>query len=273
MSTGRSNYARRMDETHGSRSRFLGGSGPIAFAHRGGTESAPENSLAAFRAAVEMGFRYLETDVHLSADGTVIAAHDEDLSRMAGHAARIEDLNTREIAELRLGGTEPIPHFLELAESFPESMLNVDPKSDAVVEPLIRIIRERDLVDRICIGTFSDERLERIREEFGSALCTSAGPRETRRLVTSAKAPGGVRRSRRSAVPYQCLQVPVQHKRVTIVTPRFIKVAHAAGVQVHVWTIDDPQEMNRLLDMGVDGLMTDRPSVLREVLRARGQWD
>ena len=252
---------------------FLSHGNPLAFAHRGGTESAPENSLAAFAAATELGFSYLETDVHLSSDGVVIAAHDEDLSRVAGHPARIEHLTTAELAEIKLGGTEPIPRFEELLEAFPDSKLNIDPKSDAVVDPLIAMIKAADAVDRVCIGTFSEDRLARIRAAFGSELCTAAGPRESTRMIASAKTPGSRRRSlKKGAVPYQCMQVPVRHKGVTVVTPKTISAAHNLGIQVHVWTVDDPLEMNRLLDLGVDGIMTDLPSVLRSVLLDRGQW-
>lgn len=251
---------------------YLEHHGPLAFAHRGGTESAPENSVAAFTAAVELGFRYLETDVHLSADGTVVAVHDEHLDRVSDRRGAIAELHWSEISRARLGGTEPIPTLEELLETFPEERFNVDPKTDEVVAPLVALLRRMDAVDRVCIGAFSDGRVRRIRSELGSALCTSAGPRETARLVASTKVPGGSRRGSRPPVPYGCFQVPVRHMGVRIVTRRFVETAHAAGAQVHVWTVDEPAEMERLLDLGVDGIMTDRPSVLREVLSRRGQW-
>lgn len=250
---------------------FLDHPGPLAFAHRGGTESAPENSVAAFGAAVGLGFRYLETDVHLSADGVVVAAHDERLDRVADRQGAIAELTWAEIATARLGGSEPVPTFEELLRTFPEQRFNVDPKSDEVVGPLVDLLARLDAVERVCIGAFSDDRLARLRGAFGSALCTSAGPRETVRFVAAARLPGGPR-SRRRAPAYQCLQVPTHHRGVEIVTPRFVQAAHGRGLQVHVWTVDDPDEMHRLLELGVDGLMTDRPSVLRGVLTERGQW-
>lgn len=251
---------------------YLEHTGTLAFAHRGGTESAPENSLAAFAAAVSVGFRYLETDVHLTSDGVVVATHDERLDRVADAGGAIAEMTWSEVRTARLGGTEPIPTFEELLESFPDRRFNVDPKSDAVVEGLVEALVRHDAVDRVCIGAFSDERLDRVRRALGPEVCTSAGPRETAKLVATSKVPGAARRSGRSRPRYQCLQVPVRHRGVELVTPRFVEAAHSRGAQVHVWTIDDPSEMHRLLELGVDGLMTDRPSVLRGVLEARGEW-
>jgi glycerophosphoryl diester phosphodiesterase len=251
---------------------WLEHTGPLAFAHRGGTESAPENSLAAFAAAVSVGFRYLETDVHLTVDGVVVATHDERLERVADAGGAIAEMTWSEVRRARLGGTEPIPTFEELLEAFPHQRFNVDPKSDAVVDALVATLVRLDAVHRVCIGAFSDERLARVRTALGPDVCTSAGPRETARLVAASKVPGAARRAGAGRTGYQCLQVPVRHRGVELVTRRFVETAHARGAQVHVWTIDDPAEMHRLLDLGVDGLMTDRPSVLRSVLEARGEW-
>ncbi len=251
---------------------FLEHHAPLAFAHRGGTEAAPENSVAAFAAAVELGFRYLETDVHLSADGVVVAAHDEHLDRVSDRSGAIAELAWSYIAGARLGGSEPIPSFEELLRTFPEQRFNVDPKSDAVAKPLADLLRRVDAVDRVCIGAFSDSRVRFLREELGPGLCTSAGPRETARLVAASKLPRSAGRAPRTPASFRCLQVPTRHLGVEIVTRRFVETAHLRGLQVHVWTIDDPAEMHRLLDLGVDGIMTDLPSVLRATLRGRDAW-
>ena len=250
----------------------------MPFAHRGGTEAAPENSLAAFSAAVDTGFTYLETDVHLSADGVVVATHDEDLSRVSDVDGAVAEMTWAEIRSARLGGSEPIPTFEELLEAFPDRKFNIDPKSDAVTDALVEILVRHEILDRVCIGAFSEDRLAHVRSRLGRAVATSGSPREVAALVAASKVPGRRRAGagrvgvRRRAPAYDCVQVPVRHKGVEIVTRRFVETAHAKGVQVHVWTIDDPAEMNRLLDLGVDGLMTDRPSVLRRVLEARGTW-
>ncbi len=250
---------------------FLEHHAPLAFAHRGGTEAAPENSLAAFSAAVDLGYRYLETDVHLTSDGVIVATHDERLDRVADAVGAIAEMTWSEVRRARLGGSEPIPTFEELLGTFTEHRFNIDPKSDEVVGPLLATLVRMDAMDRVCIGAFSQDRLTRVRAALGAAVCTSAGPRETARLVAASKLPGGTRWPAQ-APPYQCVQVPQRHKGVAVVTPRFVDAAHRRGVQVHVWTVDDPAEMTRLLDLGVDGIMTDRPSVLRRVLQQRGDW-
>ena len=221
---------------------------------------------------MEEGFVYLETDVHLSADGVVVATHDEDLARVADVDGLIADMAWADIRAARLGGTEPIPTFEELLEAFPDQKFNIDPKSDEVTDALVEILVRRDALERVCIGAFSDDRLVRIRGRLGRDVCTSAGPREIAALVAAARLPGSARRRLRSQPAYDCVQVPVRHRRVEIVTRRFVDAAHARGVQVHVWTIDEPAEMHRLLDLGVDGIMTDRPTVLRGVLESRGTW-
>ena len=238
---------------------------PLAFAHRGGAEEFPENSLAAFRAATDMGFRYLETDVHLSADGVVVAFHDDVLDRVTDGSGAVADLTWDELRDARIQGTEPIPTMAELFETFPDVRFNIDAKSEAVVEPLLALIREHGAVDRVCIGAFDDARLARIRSSL-VGVCTVLGPNAIARL----KAAG--RRVPVGRLAGDCAQVPIEHGRWTVVERRFVRAAHRRGLQVHVWTIDDADEMHTLLDLGVDGIMTDRPSVLREVYRSRGLW-
>jgi glycerophosphoryl diester phosphodiesterase len=181
----------------------------------------------------------------------------------------LADLPWSEVSAARIGGSEPIPTLDELLEEFPDARFNIDPKSDHVVVALVAALRRYDAVRRVCIGAFSDERLRRLRSLLGPDLCTAAGPREIAALVGSSRLG---RSERREPPGYQCLQVPVRHMKVEIVTPAMVAAAHSLGRQVHVWTIDEPDEMHRLLDMGVDGLMTDRPSVLKGVLVERGSW-
>jgi len=245
---------------------YLDHPGPLAFAHRGGAEEYPENSLAAFAHAVALGYRYLETDVHLTADGVVLAFHDDSLDRVTDRSGPIAACTAAEVAEARIGGMEPIPTLDELLETFPDTRINIDPKDDRVVEPLVRTIERHRALERVCLGSFSGRRLTRCRRLLGPDLCTSAGPMGTVRCRLAslglATAPTDV----------DCLQVPVRQSGIPIVDRRFVDHAHRRGLQVHVWTIDDPDQMHRLLDLGVDGIMTDRPSVLRAVLVDRGAW-
>jgi glycerophosphoryl diester phosphodiesterase len=170
------------------------------------------------------------------------------------------------VAEARVDGREPIPLLEDLLGSFPDARVNIDPKHDRSVEPLIEVLRRCDAVDRVCIGSFSDERLRRLRLRLGAGLCTSMGPRAVARLRLDARS------GRVHPTPAGCVQIPERVRNVTVTNAAVVRAAHRAGLQVHVWTVDDPADMHRLLDLGVDGIMTDRPGVLKEVLQARGQW-
>ncbi len=240
--------------------------GPIAIAHRGGAGDWPENTLPAFEGAVRLGYRFVETDVHVTADGVLVAFHDDRLDRATDRTGRIGDLRWDEVARARVDGREPIPRFEELLSSFPDLRVNVDPKADDAVEPLVRTLRSAGALGRVCVGAFSDRRLERVRALAGPELATSMGPRAVARLLGAAR---GLGRGRFVEV---AAQVPPTLKGRPLVTRRFVDTAHRLGVSVQVWTIDEPAEMDRLLDLGVDGIMTDRPAVLREVLERRGQW-
>ena len=248
----------------------LDGPTPIAFAHRGAHEQVPENSVRAFDEAHRQGYRFFETDLHVSADGRLFAFHDDLLDRVTDRTGPLSALPAAELARVRIDGTDPIPTFDELLESFPDVRWNIDPKSDGAVISLARALRRHRALGRVNVGAFSDVRLRRLRSLLGPELSSSAGPREVATLVLAARAPGGGRR--RSSEPFGCVQIPVRYRNVELVTEALIDAAHARDVQVHVWTVDDAAEMHRLLDLGVDGIITDRPQVLRSVLEARGTW-
>jgi glycerophosphoryl diester phosphodiesterase len=235
---------------------------PLAFAHRGGASDAPENTLPAFQHAVDLGYHYLETDVHVTADGVVVAFHDDDLSRTTGRPGLIHELSWSEVATARVDGTEPIPRLVDLLRAFPDRRINIDCKTDAVAGPLGDVLAEEKVLDRVCVASFSDRRLITLRRRFGPNLCTSAGPVELGVLKLLRVAPPGV----------LAAQVPIDLKGFPVVTAGFVRTCHQRGVEVHVWTIDQPGEMERLLDLGVDGIMTDHGAVLRDVLVRRGQW-
>lgn len=239
-----------------------------AFAHRGGTGSAPENTMAAFQDAINLGYVYLETDVHLTADGVVVAFHDEDLSRTCGVCARIEDLTWSELKGIRVDGAHNIPLLEEILTTWPSARINIDCKSDVVVEPLIGLLRRTDVLGRICVGSFSDKRLNQIRSSLGDDVCTSLGPRGVARLLAATTSHDRLA----TGLGAHVAQVPVKQGPLPLVTKRFIETAHRVGLLVHVWTIDDPQEIARLIDLGVDGIMSDDTRALRDVLTARNMW-
>jgi glycerophosphoryl diester phosphodiesterase len=242
---------------------FLDWPGPLAFAHRGGASEAPENTLPAFERAVELGYTYLETDVHVTSDGVLVAFHDTDLSRTCGRPGIITELPWAEVSTARVAGREPIPLMEDLLSAFPEARFNIDCKSNAAVSALVSMIKRTNSRSRVCLSAFDDRRLIRLRNALGPRVCTGLGPAQVAALRVLGRTAGAG----------GAAQVPVRQGRVTLVDERFVGGAHRRGIQVHVWTIDDAAEMRRLLDMGVDGLMTDRPIVLRDVLIDRGEWN
>lgn len=240
---------------------------PLAFAHRGGAGDWPENTMPAFAGAVALGYRHVETDAHVTRDGVVLAFHDDALDRATDRRGVIAELDYASVREAKVDGREPIPLLEDLLGAWPDLFVNIDPKHDEVVEPLADLLARMDVVDRVCIGSFSDLRLARIRARLGPALCTSLGPIDTARVRQA-----GLDGLHLDDLPAPCLQVPASVGEVVLVDERFVAVAHDHGLQVHVWTVDDADEMQRLLDLGVDGLMTDRPGVLKDVLVGRHAW-
>jgi len=245
----------------------------LAFAHRGGAYHPEveglENTMAAFRHAVELGYDYLETDVHITRDGVLLAFHDQVLDRVTDHTGEIVATSYAEVRDALVGGRERVPTLAELFEEFPRAHFNIDLKSDGAVAPLADFITVRDAEDRVLVGSFSRRRLRHFRQLTAGLVPTSAHPLEAMafRFLPSGRLADLLTRGRVAA-----LQIPHRRGRWVIATPRLVRRAHAVGKHVHVWTIDDPDEMRELLDRGVDGLFTDRTDVLRTVLEERGQW-
>ncbi|GGT01580.1 glycerophosphoryl diester phosphodiesterase [Planobispora rosea] len=252
---------------------FLDHPVPLAFAHRGGALEGRENTYAAFAHAVELGYTYLETDAHATADGVLLAFHDHTLDRVTDRSGRISALPYRTVREARIGGAEEIPLLEELLGSWPEARFNIDVKEAEAIAPLARVVKRTNAYDRICLTSFSDERLARARAAMGRDVCSALGPRGVAALRAAAATSAYGRlltRLARAGVP--CAQVPVGFRGLRVTTPALVRTAHALGMQIHVWTVNGTREMERLLDLGVDGVMTDNVTGLREVLRARGQW-
>jgi glycerophosphoryl diester phosphodiesterase len=256
-----------------ARYAFLDHPGPIAFAHRGGAGEAPENTWTAFSRAVDLGFHYMETDVHATADGVVLIIHDPDLLRTAGRLGLVRAMTAKDLASVRLAGDEPIPRLDEVLAAWPDVRWNIDAKHDSAVEPLVRTLQRAGAVDRVCITSFSDRRLTRISREVGPRLCTAMGPASIASLrlasllggSAGATVAGRLRR-------FGAVQVPLRQGVMPIVDRRFVATTHRIGLPVHVWTVDNEVVMARLLDLGVDGIMTDRPTALKAILEQRGAW-
>jgi glycerophosphoryl diester phosphodiesterase len=221
--------------------------------------------MPAFEHAVRLGYRYLETDAHATADGVLLAFHDGVLDRVTDRSGTIAQLPWDTVRQARLGDLG-IPLMEELLTAWPDVRVNIDLKHEGSVEPLVEILDRTGAHQRVCVASFSGKRLDRFRRLTAGRVCTAIGPWDITRLRGAGF---GLPTGRFAG---DCAQVPVREGPVLIVDRRFVEGAHRHGLPVHVWTIDDAAEMDRLLDLGVDGIMTDRPSVLKEVLVRRGQW-
>ena len=250
------------DRTNGRLHPYLEWDGPIPFAHRGGASDVPENTLPAFQYAVDAGYHYVETDVQVTADGVLVAFHDNDLSRTCGRAGRISDLPWSEVKTALVDGAAPIPLLEDMLGTWPDLRVNIDCKTNTAVAALVAALTRCKALDRVCVGAFSNRRMRELKSLLGDGLCTALSPGG----VTSLRF-GKPRRAAADAA-----QVPTSQGPITVVNENFIAKAHALGIKVHVWTIDEPVEMHRLLDLGVDGIMTDKPLILKDVLQTRGVW-
>ncbi len=245
---------------------YLGHPRPAPFAHRGYSAKHPENTMAAFAAAIDLGYQYVETDVHATADGVLVAFHDDRLDRVTDRTGLIAEMDWSAVRQARVDGLEPIPELEEMLTSWPELRINIDPKQDTAVGPLLAVLARTRAWDRVCVGSFSGRRLKQIRAAAGDRLCTSMGPMDVVRMrLKSYHLPVGGFQAR-------CIQVPPRQYGLPIVDAQFIAAAHRLGLPVHVWTINREAEMHRLLDLGVDAIMTDEAETLKRVFQARGIW-
>ncbi len=241
---------------------YLDWPGPIPFAHRGGASDVPENTMPAFEYAVGLGYRYVETDVQVTADGVLVAFHDNDLRRTTGRVGTISDLPWSEVSSALVDGRAPIPLLEDMLGTWPDLRVNIDCKTDKAVDALVAVLRRTNSLPRVALGAFSDARLRRLRRLLGPDVCTTLGPLGVASL----------RYARPTDRDAMAAQVPVKQGPLTVIDERFVRKAHARGIVVHAWIIDDATEMHRLLDLGVDGIMTDRPQVLKQVFEERGLW-
>lgn len=250
------------------------GEAPLVMAHRGGGNEQPENSIVAFEAMRAQGFTYMETDAHVTSDGVAVVSHDPMLDRMTNGSGMISHHSWREISQLRDESGNRLMRVDEMLDNFPELVFNVDAKNDDVVEPLIEAINRTRSGDRVCVASFSEARLRRVRRIL-PGVATSLGVSAIARMVGCARLPEAVGSELMRSVPgpkrhAEVAQVPEVSHHVTVVTERFVTLAHHRGIAVHVWTINDIKTVNVLLDMGVDGIITDEPTAVRDAIRSRG---
>jgi glycerophosphoryl diester phosphodiesterase len=254
-----------------ARHPYLDVDGPIAMAHRGFSTEGLENTMRAFEAAVGLGVTHVETDVHATRDGVLVAFHDLDLDRVTDGRGGIADARWADLRGVRVGGREPIPLLEDLLGTWPELRVNIDVKDWPAVTPLVDVLHRTDSVDRVCVASFDDRRSAAVRRAVGPRLATSPGRRRVTQWRLAALAPPPLDRllAPRWAAGTVALQVPAAAGPLRVVTPRSVRAAHRQGLQVHVWTVNEEADMERLLDLGVDGLISDRADTLMQVLTRR----
>ena len=234
--------------------------------------------MLAFGHAHDSGLRWLETDLHVSSDGHVMCIHDDTVDRTTDGTGPVSNFTAADLEALdaayqfEVAGDHPyrdrghgVPTLEDVAREFDDCRLVVDLKEDGLADPVWDLIRRLDIADRIIVGSFSDRRLAEFRALSGGAVATSAGPRAVARALAAAAVKTPPLRA-------DALQVPVSARGVPIVTARSVERFHDAGYQVHVWTVNSSKQMHRLLDLGVDGIITDRPDALKAVMIERGVW-
>lgn len=258
--------------------RALDMPGPFGVAHRGSRILWPENTMVAFEGAIGLGFEWIETDLHLTADGVLVCVHDDTLDRTTNLTGPVSRLRSDELSRVDAGFRHGpgegfpfretgigIPTLEELLSSFPDVRVIVDLKQDGLVGPLWGLIERMGLHDRLVVGSFSDRRLREFRRASAGSVAMSTGPARS----VAAMAGALVGRAPRLA---DAVQFPVRVGPLAPLTARTVAAFHRSRYQAHVWTVNDPEQMRRFYDIGVDAIITDRPDLLRDVLRERGHW-
>ena len=238
---------------------YLQQSGISISAHRGGSLEAPENTLEAFKYSLDIGCEYIETDVQLSSDGIPYIFHDDDLKRILGRDVAFNSMSSSEIDILIIFQKYAIPTLEAALLTFPEALFQIDLKTDEVAMPALKIIKKCAAMQRVCIASFNSDRLKRVNEAYPE-VCLSMGPKEILKLLLSSF------KLYSKDIPGNCLQIPIYHYGLKLVTQRFVNYVQGRGLKIVVWTINDQKIMQALIDIGVDGIITDRPSVLKELL-------
>ena len=238
---------------------YLDVPGVAISAHRGGSIEAPENTIESFEYSIELGSSYIETDVQLSSNGIPYIFHDNDLKRLFGKNIIFNSLNSDEIDELILFDKYKIPTLESTLQKFPDTLFQIDVKTDEVVLPTMEVIKKTNSTDKVCIASFSSKRLKQVHKLYPE-ICLSMGPYEVMKLLLASFG------LYRKEVPGNCLQIPIYQYGIKLVTKRFINYIHSIGLKIHVWTINDEDTMQKLIDLGVDGIITDRPKALKDLL-------
>lgn len=248
---------------------FDNGGKPVALAHRGFSLEGLENSMKAFQAAIDLGYRYLETDAHGTRDGVAVALHDDTLDRTTDATGPVAERDWDAVKSARIGGVEPVPALEDVLGTWPDAKVNIDVKGNSGIGPIAAAIEKTNSHDRVCLGSFSVARRRATAKLLSKPVAMPAAQREVVAWLLGVWVGAN---PESSLGEVDALQIPWRRGNVPILGTKHIEAAHKAGREVHVWTVNDRDEMEYLLDLGVDGLVSDRADILKTVLMERGQW-
>ena len=239
---------------------YLNYKGLTVLAHRGGADESPENTLESFEYSIALGCDFIETDVQVSLDGIPYIFHDDDLKRIANIPKKFDSLKSEEIDEIKIFGNHEIPRLEDVLNKFPYTSFQIDFKTDEVVIPALDVIKKTNSFDRVCIASFNSKRLDEVRLKFPN-LCISMGPVEVFKTILSSF---GLYKAK---INGDCLQVPMKYYGIKVISKRFVDFVKSKGLKVMVWTINDIKTFKYLIELDVDGIITDKPKLLFETLK------
>ena len=240
---------------------YLNYSGVAVLAHRGGSLESYENTIESFHYSKNIGCKFIETDVQLSSDGIPYIFHDDTFLRLLGKNIIFNSLDSSEIDKLRLFDNHPIPKLDTVLKTFPDLYFQIDVKTDEVALPTLEVIKKNNAMNRVCIASFSSKRLQNVYMQYPD-ICLSMGPNEVLKMLLSSFG------LYRKPITGHCLQIPIYQYGIKLVTKRFVKFVHKKGLKICVWTINDETTFKNLIDIGVDGIITDKPKLLFETLES-----
>ncbi|CAN5355862.1 glycerophosphodiester phosphodiesterase [soil metagenome] len=259
--------ARRRQPSRPGSSQYLSPAPPRLLAHRGLAVEAPENTMLAFAKAIAAGAVYIETDVHASSDGIAVIAHDPDLRRVAGRTVRVDQLTFAELRRIDLGEGQAFCSLAEALDAFPDTRFNIDVKSRAAVQPTIAAVLAARATPRVLVTSFDERRRAAAVRGLPGVLSSSSAQRFVPALLAGKLGLSPV--VRRALAGIAAVQVPEKALGLRVTTGRMIRLLHGSGVEVHVWTVNDPVRIGELLDLGVDGIVTDRVDLALEAVAGR----
>ena len=240
---------------------YLDYSGVAVLAHRGGSIESFENTIESFYYSQSLGCKFIETDVQVSSDGIPYIFHDETLTRLLNKNTVFSNLHSNEIDNLRIFDSHKIPRLNETLQTFSDMYFQIDVKTDEVAMPALEVIHQCKAEDRVCIASFNSARLSKVNNKYRE-ICLSMGPNEVSKMLLSSFG------LYKKTIMGDCLQVPMYYYGIKVVTKRFVDFIHSKGLKICVWTINDEKTFKKLIDMGVDGIITDKPKLLFEVLNS-----